>query len=169
MGAIKTEWVVPRETVNLVSRGTLRFQGKKINCFQRDQFLSYLFYNPRRKTFSCTNLWKKILRALNIRGNSALLPSDVIDFELLPTQRFWRETVSLLDVMWPRSNQWERALLGKISSCLTTQLAYPGNKWWFFLFSQGNYKPVSCVILFTYVQIFYTFQLPELFQINLGF
>ena len=31
---------------------------------------------------------------------------------MLPAQRFWRETVSLLDVMWPRSNQWESALLG---------------------------------------------------------
>ena len=31
-------------------------------------------------------------------GNSALLPSDVIDL-MLPAQRSWRETVSLLDVM----------------------------------------------------------------------
>ena len=34
----------------------------------------------------------------------------VIYFAMLPAQRFWRETVSLLDVTWPRSNQWERAL-----------------------------------------------------------
>ena len=26
-------------------------------------------------------------------GNSALLPSDVIDFAMLPAQRFWREIV----------------------------------------------------------------------------
>ena len=26
-------------------------------------------------------------------GYSALLPSDVIDFAMLPAQRFWRETV----------------------------------------------------------------------------
>ena len=26
-------------------------------------------------------------------GNIALLPSDVIDFAMLPAQRFWRETV----------------------------------------------------------------------------
>ena len=32
-------------------------------------------------------------------GNSALLPFDVIDFAMLPAQRFWRGTVSLLDVM----------------------------------------------------------------------
>ena len=46
-------------------------------------------------------------------SNSALLPSNATDFAMLSAQRFWRETVSLLDVMWPRSNQWERALLGK--------------------------------------------------------
>ena len=33
------------------------------------------------------------------RGNSTLLPSDATDFAMLPSQRFWRETVSLLGVM----------------------------------------------------------------------
>ena len=37
-------------------------------------------------------------------GNSALLPSDVIDFAMLPARRFWREKVSLLDVMYHKSN-----------------------------------------------------------------
>lgn len=33
-------------------------------------------------------------------GNSALLPSDmIIDFAMLPVQRFWWKTVLLLDVM----------------------------------------------------------------------
>ena len=32
---------------------------------------------------------------------------------------FWPETVSLLDVMWPRNSQWEHALLRKISSFIT--------------------------------------------------
>ena len=31
--------------------------------------------------------------------NNGLLPSDVIDFAMLTARRFWRETVSLLDVM----------------------------------------------------------------------
>ena len=31
--------------------------------------------------------------------NKALLPYDVIDFAMLPAQRFWQETVSLLAVM----------------------------------------------------------------------
>ena len=32
-------------------------------------------------------------------GNSTLLPSDAIDFAMLPSQRFWWETVSLLGFM----------------------------------------------------------------------
>ena len=39
----------------------------------------------------------------------------------------------------------------------------------FFYSYKVTFKPVSYVILFTYVQIFYTFQLPELFRINFGF
>ena len=41
-------------------------------------------------------------------------PSDLIDFAILPAERFWRETVSLLDVLDHEVNQWERALLKKI-------------------------------------------------------
>ena len=99
-------------------RETLRFEGNKINCFPRDQSLSDLLYS-----------WKFIKPRCNggrrstFTGNSTLLPSDVIDFAMLPAQRFWRETVSLLDVMWPRSNQWDLALLGKnFQFCYTTEL-----------------------------------------------
>ena len=35
----------------------------------------------------------------HLLGNSTLLPSDAIDFAMLPSQRFWWETVSLLGVM----------------------------------------------------------------------
>ena len=45
-------------------------------------------------------------------GQHSLLLFEVMDFAMLPAQRFWRETASLLEVMWPRSNQWERALKG---------------------------------------------------------
>ena len=81
-------------------------KGNKINCFPRDQswsVYSWKFIKPR-----CDRG-----RRLTIAGNSALLPSDDIDFATLPAQRFWRETVSLLDVRWPQSNQWECALFGK--------------------------------------------------------
>ena len=37
-------------------------------------------------------------------GNIALLPSDIMDFALLPSQRFWQETASLLDVIRHQSN-----------------------------------------------------------------
>ena len=39
--------------------------------------------------------------------------SVVIDFAVLPAHRFWQETVSLLEVMCPQSNQWECKLLGR--------------------------------------------------------
>ena len=52
-------------------------------------------------------------------GNSALLPFDVIDFAMLPSQTFWQETVSLLGVMYPI-----RTLLEKISSYITMQIIH---------------------------------------------
>ena len=42
---------------------------------------------------------------------------------MLPAQRVWRESVSLLDVMWPRSNQCDRALLRR-NFWLYNNLAY---------------------------------------------
>ena len=37
-------------------------------------------------------------------------PFDVIAFAMLPAHGIWRETVSLLDVMWPWTSQWKDAL-----------------------------------------------------------
>ena len=91
-----------------------RFEGNKMSCFPRDQSLSDLLYS-----------WKFVKPRCNGRrwstftGNSALLPSDVIDFAMLTTLKFWWETVSLLGVMWCRRSPWERALLEKISNYTT--------------------------------------------------
>ena len=91
-----------------------RFEGNKMSCFPRDQSLGDLLYS-----------WKFVKPRCNGRrwstftGNSALLPSDVIDFAMLTTLKFWRETVSFLGVMWCRRSPWERALLEKISSYTT--------------------------------------------------
>ena len=87
---------------------TLRFKGSKINCFPKDQSLSDLLYSWKFMKPCCNGgCWS------TFADNKALLPSDIIDFAMLPTQRFWQETVSLLAVMWPRSHQWECTLLGK--------------------------------------------------------
>ena len=51
------------------------------------------------KLFSVQIYENKSCERLSFAGNSALLPSDVIDFVMLPALRFWRETVSLLDFM----------------------------------------------------------------------
>ena len=60
-----------------------------MNCYIAGNFeagntLNLAVFASRRSTFV---------------GNSAQLPSDVIDFAMLPAQTFWQETVSLLDVM----------------------------------------------------------------------
>ena len=55
-----------------------------MNCFPRDQSLSDLLYSTKRKTFNGNSNGG---RRSTFAGNSALLPSDVIDFALLPAQR----------------------------------------------------------------------------------
>ena len=65
-------------------RETVRFEGNKMNCFPRDQSLSDLLYSTKRKTCNGNSNGG---RRSKFAGNSALLPSDVIDFALLPAQR----------------------------------------------------------------------------------
>ena len=55
-----------------------------MNCFLRDQSLIDLLYSTNRKT--CNGNSNGGRRSTYV-GNSALLPSDVIDFALLPAQR----------------------------------------------------------------------------------
>ena len=77
---------------------TLRFEGNKINCFPRDQSLSDLLYSQQRhQKTQCENSGGRSTFA----GNSALFPSDIIDFAMLPAQRFLagNSFIHLLDVM----------------------------------------------------------------------
>ena len=87
------------------SRETLRFEGNNIHCSPRDQSLSDLLYTkPKQK-----QNFKTALRfqgshatAVNIsRVTVNCFPFDVIVFAMLPAHGIWRESVSLLDVMWP--------------------------------------------------------------------
>ena len=55
-----------------------------MNCFLRDQSLSDLLYRTNRKTCNGNSNGG---RRSTFAGTSALLPSDVIDFALLPAQR----------------------------------------------------------------------------------
>ena len=60
-------------------------------------------------TFNCT-FWSRAI-AVNIsRVTVNCFPFDVTVFAMLPAQGIWRETVSLLDVMWPWTSQWMGAL-----------------------------------------------------------
>ena len=61
------------------------------------------------------------------------LPSEVIDFAMLPAQRFWQQTVSLFAVMWPPSHHWECTLLEKNSQlkkkyCFIFPISFENNK-----------------------------------------
>ena len=56
-----------------------------MNCFPRDLSLSDFFYSTKRK--SCNGRNSSGGRRSTFAGNSALLPSDVIDFALLSAQR----------------------------------------------------------------------------------
>ena len=107
------------------SRETLRFERNKIHCFPRDQPLSDLLYSKTKQkqilknalgflrqnqaTFNCM-LWSRA-RAVNISWVTVnCFPFDVIVFAMLPAHGIWRETVPLLDVMWPWTSQWMGAL-----------------------------------------------------------
>lgn len=62
--------------------------------------------------------------------NSALFLYDTIQFTMLPAQGIQRDSVSLLDVMLPGSNQWGHALLGKVNfSCFCRYIGTGGEVW----------------------------------------
>ena len=74
-------------------------EENKINCFPKEQSLSDLLYSWKFRSWKFIKPRRHGGRRSTFEGNSALLPFDVIDFAMLPAQRFWRETFSLLDVM----------------------------------------------------------------------
>ena len=89
-----------------ICRGKHWALGNKINCFQETSLLSGLLCSWKFWSWQ----W---LSVITFAGTSALLPSEIADFAILPAQRIWWETVSLLDVMWLWSNRWEHALMAK--------------------------------------------------------
>ena len=67
------------------TEGNIESRGKQNELFPpRDQSLSDLLYSTKRKTCKSNSNGG---RRSTFEGNSALLPSDVIDFALLPAQR----------------------------------------------------------------------------------
>ena len=57
-------------------------------------------------------------------GNSALQPSDVKNFLMMPTQRFWLETVSLLDAIALKGNNENTCCWEKIFCYITKDAIY---------------------------------------------
>ena len=94
-----------------------RISGGKINCLLREQSLSDLLKGGKiwssnvKRSYSPFQTVRDFIQiATKAYGNRALLPSDVIDccngvffLQCCSLRHFWRETVSMLDVMWPRS------------------------------------------------------------------
>ena len=63
------------------AEGNVKFEGNKMNCFPFEKSLSDFLYNTKRKTCNGNNNGG---RRSTFAGDSALLPSDVIDFTRLP-------------------------------------------------------------------------------------
>ena len=79
------------------------------DCSPRDQSLSDLLYSkPKQKQNLKTALRFQPLRATAV--NSELFPVWRHSFRNVAAHGIWRETVSLLDVMWPWTSQWKDAL-----------------------------------------------------------
>ena len=80
------------------------------------------------------NSWNLAVTAVvSQHSRVAKLPSEVIDFAMLPAQRFWQQTVLLFAVMWPRSHHWECTLLEKNSQlkkkyCFIFPISFENNK-----------------------------------------
>ena len=56
---------------------------------------------------------REIARGLQFLLDVKHFSTGVIDFVMFRLRDFWRETLKFLNVIWPRSNQWESAQLGK--------------------------------------------------------
>ena len=85
----------PGKTVNFVSG-----ESKTKSIVSLGTSLQVICFIAHEKNFFVYKFTKiNLAGSQHFADNIAKLPSDVIDFATLPSQRFWRETVSLLDVM----------------------------------------------------------------------
>ena len=112
------QWILFPENLN-VSRDEV--EGNKIDCSPRDHSLNDLLYNKTKQNKS--KIWKTrwgssdnmrpplitCSSGQHFAGNSELFPVWRHSFRN-PAHGNWRETASLLDVMWKWSSQWMGAL-----------------------------------------------------------
>ena len=86
-------------------------EGNKVNFFPEGLVLKWFVIAGNFEAGNSLNLANDGRRSTFAGIEQCTV--TVIDFAKLPAQRFWRETLLLLDVIWLRSNQWERTLLRK--------------------------------------------------------
>ena len=102
--------------------GNIEILGKQNSLFPSGPVIKCLLFpkgpvikicyiaKQNERTFWITR-WDSSNSGQHFAGNSELsFPFDDIVFAMLPAHGIWRETVSLLDVMWPWTSQWVGAV-----------------------------------------------------------
>ena len=106
-------WLVPRGTGNFISWESQCFPKIKICYIAKKTKANF----EKRAEIPRTTRPPSAARSDDMQQRSNIsrvtvncFPFDVIVFAMLPAHGIWRETVSLLDVMWPWTSQWMDAL-----------------------------------------------------------
>ena len=114
------QWILFPENLN-VSRyevkGNIEIRGKQNSLFPKGPVIKWFVIEQNKTKAKFENRAEIPAITCNsgeqwtvdrVTVNCFLF--DVIAFAMLPTHGIWRETVSLLDVMWPWTSQWKDAL-----------------------------------------------------------
>ena len=108
------QWILFPENLN-VSRdeveGNIEIRGKQNSLFPKGPVIKWFVIKQNKTKANFEKRAEIPATAVNIsRVTVNCFPFDVIVFAMLPAQGIWRETVSLLDVMWPWISQWKGTL-----------------------------------------------------------
>ena len=129
------QWILFPKNLN-VSRdeveGNSEIRGKQNSLLPKGPVIKCLLYSETKQK---QNL-KTALRfhpsratAVNIsRVTVNCFPFHIIVLAMLPAHGIWRETVSLLDVMWPWTNEWARSS-GKNAGYITISFRVGLSSW----------------------------------------
>ena len=108
------QWILFPENLN-VSRdeveGNIEIRGKQNSLFPKGPVIKWFVIWQNKTKANFEKRAEIPATAVNIsRVTVNCFPFDLIVFAMLPAQGIWRETVSLLDVIWPWTSQWKGTL-----------------------------------------------------------